>query len=70
MANANRTYIARKSCGCLTMAVIASSPIAAKEVAKAIRLGETIENIRADQLPDVSDWYCSEHPPKVTPAKK
>ena len=57
------SYISRKECGCLTLAIVdepAHRREVAKEVAKAIRMGETVERVTCEQVRKM-DWKCKSH---------
>ncbi len=57
------TYVARAKCGCLKMAAVDNSEHkkdVAKEIAKAIRLGETVDRIPTAQVREM-DWTCEAH---------
>ena len=61
-------YIAQKACGCLTMAVVdipEHKRDTAKEIAKAIRLGEVVTRVPTAQVRTMP-WECAEHA-KETP---
>lgn len=56
-------YISRQPCGCLGMAIVDSperKQDVAKEVAKAIRLGETVERVTTEYVRTV-EWWCPAH---------
>lgn len=60
---ATMTYISQKPCGCLMMAIIDNpkhKKEVAKEVAKAIRLGETVTRVDTESVKTM-DWKCAEH---------
>ena len=62
------SYIARKPCGCITMACVDNPEHkreTAKEVAKAIRLGETIDRVTSEYI-RTTDWLCPYHRRKAT----
>lgn len=68
MAEEYQTYIARKPCGCLSMAVVDMPQYAkatAREVAKAIRLGETVERVPTELVRTMA-WKCAEHTTKMS----
>ena len=57
------TWISQKACGCLSMAIVNSpdrQKVVAKEVAKAIRLGETVTRVPTQQVREM-EWKCPEH---------
>ena len=59
----NMSYISKKPCGCLCMAVLDNPDHkrdVAKEIAKAIRLGETVERVPTETVRTM-DWKCPEH---------
>ena len=63
MADTSMAYIAKKSCGCLSMAIVDTPEHkidVAKEISKAVRLGETIERVTIDVVRTM-DWECPEH---------
>ena len=56
-------YISRLPCGCITMACVDKlehKRETAKEVARAIRLGETIDRVTSEYVRD-TDWLCPKH---------
>ena len=63
------TYIAQKTCGCLTTAIV-DNPVhkrdTAREIAKAIRLGELVTRVSTEQVRTMS-WNCAEHAKAKTP---
>ena len=62
------SYVARKPCGCLAMAVVdnpAHAKDTAKEIAKAIRLGETVDRLPVEEV-RAMPWKCSEHSSSIS----
>jgi len=60
------SYVARKPCGCFAMAVVDNPDHkrdVAKEVAKAIRRGETVTRVPSEDVRTM-DWECAEHSSK------
>ena len=56
-------YISKKACGCLAMAIVDNPDHkreVAKEIGKAVRLGETVERVPAEDVRTMA-WKCSEH---------
>lgn len=63
MPEESMSYISRRPCGCLSMAVVDNPEHkrdVAKEVAKAIRLGETVERVTSESVRKM-DWWCPKH---------
>lgn len=63
MTSTNMSYISKKPCGCLSMAIVDNpdhKKDVAREIAKAIRLGETIERVTLESVRTM-DWECPEH---------
>lgn len=63
MPEQSMSYISRLPCGCLGILVIDNPEHrrdVAKEVAKAIRLGEAVERVATESVREM-DWYCPEH---------
>ena len=63
------SYISKKPCGCLAMAVVDNpdhKKETAKEIARAIRAGETVERVTTEQVRTMN-WKCLAHmEPKMT----
>ena len=62
------SYVARKPCGCVTMAIVdnpAHAKDTAKEISKAIRLGETVDRLPVEAV-RAMPWKCSEHSPRTS----
>ena len=58
-----KSYVSKKSCGCVCMAIIDNpdhKKDVAKEIAKAVRLGETIERMPTETV-RIMPWKCSKH---------
>ena len=56
-------YISRKPCGCIAMACVNNPEHkreTAKEVARAIRLGEAIDRVTSEYV-RTTDWLCPKH---------
>lgn len=56
-------YIAREKCGCITMATVDDPEHkreVAKQIAKAVRLGETVERVTCEYV-RTTEWKCPEH---------
>lgn len=63
MSDTSMSYISRKSCGCLAMAVVDNPEHkrdVAREVGKAVRLGETVERVTSESV-RIMEWVCPQH---------
>jgi len=63
MSSESMSYIAKKPCGCLSMAIVDNPDHkrdTAREISKAVRLGETIERVPTETVRTM-DWECPEH---------
>ena len=63
MSSESMSYIAKKPCGCLSMAIVDNpdhKKDVAKEISKAVRLGETVERVTTETVRTM-DWKCPEH---------
>jgi hypothetical protein len=63
MTDEYMSYIATKECGCLTMAAVDSpenKKVVAREVAKAIRMGEKVERVTCEHVRTM-EWKCPQH---------
>jgi len=69
MSETSMSYISRKPCGCLSMAVVDNpehKKDVANEIAKAVRRGETVDRVTSEQVRTM-DWKCPEHACKILP---
>jgi len=65
------SYVARKPCGCVSMAIVDNPDHkgeVAREVAKAVRLGETVDRLPVEDVRTMP-WKCSQHSSKNTGVK-
>ena len=61
------SYISTKPCGCLMLAIVdnpAHKKDTAKEIAKAVRLGETVQRVPSKQV-CAMEWHCKDHKPEI-----
>jgi hypothetical protein len=63
MPEQSMSYISKKPCGCLAMAIVDNpehKKDVAREIAKAIRAGETVERVTTESVRTM-EWECPEH---------
>ena len=61
--NIDMSYISKKPCGCICMAMVDNpnhKKDIAREIAKAIKLGEIIERMPTETV-RIMPWKCLEH---------